>query len=503
MRPFSALPLALCCALASVALAGCGPGVVWFGKSPDRSRDAVVLQEDGGQRVRVDGRDGKTFLGIGIAAMAWSPDNSRLAYPARVAGGWVVVVDGVEGAVFAGVGEIVWSADSRHVAYAAEQRGRWVVVVDGKLGASFEALRARSLQLSDNGERVAFVAEDGGKVVAVVDGVKSAPYDAIGRLAFGSGGRVAFAARRGRESVLVADGKELEACEDIADIAFSPDGKRLVWTGRRKGGWHVIEGESMSAAHERISKIVWSPASDSFAYAAGTGSAEAVVFRGEIGAAYEGVMPGSLTFDATGAHIAYAARRRGAWRVVTDTAEGPPFEEVEPPMFVGESSAVAHIARRGEASFVVLDEHFGPVCAEASQLVLSRDGRRFMHAARSGLRVAVIEGSVSGGPCGGGRCAPAPERSRVHDVVVGGTLVFSDDGRHSGYLAGRAADRELFLMVDGAMAGRFDLNELMAGMALSPDLAGALMGDSKRLTQWVQAEVGLYGRRPSAQRRAR
>jgi signal transduction histidine kinase len=75
---------------ALLALMGCGPGVVWYGKSPDRGRAAVVLQDGDGQRVRVNGRDGPRFLGIGVEAMAWSPDGRRLAYPARTAEGWVV-----------------------------------------------------------------------------------------------------------------------------------------------------------------------------------------------------------------------------------------------------------------------------------------------------------------------------------------------------------------------------------------------------------------------------
>jgi len=74
---------------------------------------------------------------------------------------------------------------------------------------------------------------------------------------------------------------------------------------------------------------------------------------------------------------------------------------------------------------------------------------------------------------------------------VGGTLVFSADGAHTGYVAGRASSRELFLMVDGARAGAFDVEELMAGIVVEPDLAGAFTGDSKRLAQWVRAEVGV------------
>lgn len=479
---------------------GCGPGVVWYGKSPDRGRAVAVLSDSDGQYVRVNGQDGPRYLGIGVEAIAWSPDGRRLAYPARVRDGWVVVTtEGAGGArtsaVHDGIGEIAWSADGEHLAYAAERKGRWLVVVDGREGPTFEALRARSLRLSVDGAHWAYAADEDGQVVVVADGVKSAPYEAVGHLTLGASGGAAFVARRKIGSLVVAGGKESAVYEDVADLALSPSGRRLAWTARRDGHWHVVDNGSESEAYDRVSKLVWAPRSDALAYAVGQGGAEWVVAAGAHGAPYEAILPESLVFDASGAVIAYAARKKGAWRVVTGKDESPPYDDVEAPLFVGPSAAVAHVARRGEATFVVLDGHQGPVHADATGLALSPDGRRFLHAARAGAQVEVIEGEVRGGPCGGGRCTAAVTRAVRHDIVVGGTLVWSASGAHNGYLAGEAKGPGLFLVIDGARAGSFDVGELMASLIVDPDLAGVLTGDSRRLAEWVRAEVALAERR--------
>jgi hypothetical protein len=399
------------------------------------------------------------------------------------------------GAAHDGVGEIVWSRDGEHLAYAAERKGRWLVVVDGREGQTFEALRARSLQLSADGAHHAYAADEDGKVVVVADGLKSAPYEAVGHLTLGGEGFVAFVARRKIGSLVVAGGKESGVYEDVADLALSPGGRRLAWTARRDGHWHVVDGGSESEPYDRVSKLAWAPRTDALAYAVGQGDAEWVVAGGKHGAPYEAILPESLVFDASGTVIAYAARKKGAWRVVTGTDESPPYEDVEPPLFVGDSRAVAHVARRGEATFLVLDGHQGPVHADATGLVLSPDGRRFLYAARAGTQVEVIEGEVRGGPCGGGKCTATATRTVRHDIVVGGTLVWSASGAHSAYLAGEARSRGLFLVIDGARAGSFDMGELMASLVVDPDLSGVLTGDSKRLAAWVRAEVALVERR--------
>ncbi len=486
--------LAVCAALASL-LPGCLAGVVWFGKTPDRARDVAVLQDLKGQHVRVDGVDQKTYLGIGVTSLSWSPDGARLAYPARVEGGWVLVEGGADGPTMDGIGEVTWSADGKHIAYAAERRGRWLVVRDGHPEPSLEALRARSLRFSKDGAHLAYVGDEDRKVVAVVDGVKSTPYDSIGHLIFGAGGRWAFAARRGATSVIVADGRESTAYEDVADLAFSPSGKRLAWTARKMGAWWVVEGLAESGPFERVSSLVWAPRGDKLAFAVGQKTGELVVRDGRSGALYEGVLPGSLTFDSSGSHLVYSARRGHAWRVITDDVEGPPYEDLEAPQFLGDTAATAHVARRGEATFLVLDGHQGPVEADASSLVLSPDGKRFMYAARAGMRVAVREGVVEGGPCGEGRCSPVVKRTSVFDTVIGGTLVFSESGAHSGYLAGQVIGHRIFLVMDGVRRGALDLAEVMAGVVVTPDLAGSLTGDSKVLADWVRAEVTLAEKR--------
>ncbi|MFO0587316.1 MAG: hypothetical protein U0441_07250 [Polyangiaceae bacterium] len=485
--------LALC--VAAVALSGCWSGVVWYGKTPDRSREVAVLQDMRGQRVRVGGDDQKIYPAIGVESIAWSPDGAHLAYAARSPSGWLIVRDGVESRVVEGVGQVLWSPDGKHLAAAVERGGRWMVYRDEFEEPSVETLRARSMRFSEDGEHFGYVGDEARKVVAVIDGVKSAPYDTIGHLVFSPRGSSAFAARRGAESFVVVGGKEHGPYEDIAGLSFSPTGRRLAWIASKEDGWFVIEAGSERGPFDRVSGLVWSPKGDNLAYGVGGRVGEWVVREGKPGRAFEGILPGSLRFDPSGAHIAYAVRALRAWRVVVDEEAGAPYEDLEAPLFVGDSAVTAHLARRGEATFLVVDGHQGPVESNASGLVLSPDGTRFLYTANAGLAVRVVEGRIEGGPCGGGQCRPTVTRVTTHDTVIGGTLVWSDSGQTSGYLAGQRIGHRMFLVTDGVPGAELDLAELMAGVTVNPDLAGALTGDSKALTDWVRAEVTLAEKR--------
>ena len=45
---------------------------------------------------------------------------------------------------------------------------------------------------------------------------------------------------------------------------------------------------------------------------------------------------------------------------------------------------------------------------------------RNSNAARAGLKVRVVEGTIFGGPCGEGRCTPVVKRASQYDTVVAG-----------------------------------------------------------------------------------
>jgi hypothetical protein len=480
--------------LLCVAMAGCASQVAFSARSPDRRRRVVVVQDGGEQRVQLDGRDSPPYLGVGVDALSWSRDGNHLAYPARRHDGWVVVRDGVAGPPWEGVGSIAWSPRGDHLAYAAEKRGRWFVVRDGQPGAPHDGLRARSLRFSADGEHLGYAAEAGGRVVVVLDGNTSSPYDAAGRLVLGPGGRHGFVAQRGQDMLVVVAGAESGRYEDVADLALSPGDGRAAWIARSEGAWRVVLDGRESEPFARISALLWSRAG-LLSYVASRGEGALVVVDGAAGPTHDEVLAGSLTFDAAGTLAAYAASKGGAWRAIVGGKEGPRVDEIGPPCFLGTSPALAYLARRGNRRFLVVDGHQGPAHEEASELVTSADGSRFAFLARDGGNTSVIEGRVLGAGCGGGACRPREHAAMPADVFVDGSLTFSRDGEHLGWLAGDRADRQLFLMVDGARLRPFDLVELLEPPAAEAlDSAMAAPG-TERFAELVRAELALLALR--------
>ncbi|MBK8254267.1 MAG: hypothetical protein IPK82_16565 [Polyangiaceae bacterium] len=194
-----------------LALAGCGPRVVWYGKTPSREHDVAVLSNGDGQWVKVDAREGNKSRGVGVDALKFSPSGEYLAYPSQQADGWKVEVFSVSNLplpgwnfkAYDGVGALVWSEDSRHLACAVEEKGRWRVVLDGKEQPSVESIRARSLILSAEGDHLVYAADEDGAVVVIVDGVKSLRYQSVARLTLSKQGKVALspAKKMGRRAL--------------------------------------------------------------------------------------------------------------------------------------------------------------------------------------------------------------------------------------------------------------------------------------------------------------
>ena len=232
--PALALALAFACA-------GCGPALVWSGKTPDRLHRIDVIKQSGIEWVMVDGRRRAAYRAIAAWSLAMSHDGRHLAYAARLAGRWLVVHDGHPGRGWDGIGEIVLSPAGR-LAYAAEQGGRWHVVVDGRAGPAWDALLAGTLRFSPDGARVAYAASNDAGVHVVVDGRIGPAWDGVGQLGFGAGGaHLVYAARRGDQRRAVVDGAMDPPFDELAHLEPGARGGACqrstpAWA-RRAGTW--------------------------------------------------------------------------------------------------------------------------------------------------------------------------------------------------------------------------------------------------------------------------
>src|SRR5262245_58215909 len=109
----------------AVAIAGCGPTVLWSGHTADRHVRVEVIQEGGLQYVVLDGKRRSAYRGIAGWSIAFSA-RGHLSYAAQVGRDWVVVADGLVSERWSAVGALVLSPDGR-LAYAAERDGGWHV----------------------------------------------------------------------------------------------------------------------------------------------------------------------------------------------------------------------------------------------------------------------------------------------------------------------------------------------------------------------------------------
>jgi WD40 repeat protein len=494
--------------LAMPCLGGCLESIVFYGRSPDRRHLAEIVEGPGGQWVRVDGREGKSYRGIGVESLAYCPDGRKIAYAAEQKAGWVVVTQPTLGPragvplgdpasprrVWEGIGEIVWSPDGEHLAYAAERAG-WRVVRDGREGPVFEALLAHSLSWSPDGRRLAYVGQRG-ESRFVVDGDRVGHgYDGIAGLTFSAdGARLGYVARRGESVELVIEGVAGKPHPAISDFALSPRGGRfayvaldeaepLAFSGPRGGSrrlrWFTVVDGVFGSRYDRIASLAFDPTGAHLAYAARRDSAEFVVVDGVEGEALEGIVTASLSFSPDGKHLVYGERTGGRARVVFDGVAGPPFDSIARPVFAPAGERWAYVARRGALSLVVDNGREGRAYDWVGSLVYSPDGRRLGYLARRGGQGLVVH---------------EPARTAL-DGAVEGSLVFSRDSGHWACLVTPSGAFGLYVAIDGVPRIRFDLEELTAAVARLPYSERLLSDHTDLVRRWVAAELELYLRR--------
>ena len=228
----------------------CGPTVVWYGRSPDRCKQAKVIETKNKQYLSLDQKRGQYYDGIAIEGLVFSPDSKHLAYPARQDQRWAVVADGIRSPFWDGIGQVMFSPNSTELVYVAQRGSLWYVVRGADDGPGYEELLADSLRFSPDGKRLAFAIQRGKFVHVVIDGEAQPANDAIGKLSFSpDSGRLTYPARRGESTHLIVGDWISPPHEAIAEFAFNPQDERVAYLARQDQRWFEI---GRASCRERV-----------------------------------------------------------------------------------------------------------------------------------------------------------------------------------------------------------------------------------------------------------
>lgn len=313
-------------------------------------------------------------------------------------------------------------------AYAVRVGTRWAVAVDGRTGALWDAVGAP--RMSPDGAHVAYPAEARGRWHVVRDDSAGASFDAVraGTLRFdATGRRLAYVARRGTALHVVDDGIVSEAWREVGDLAFAPrraGAGVLFYTAQDATGWRVVRDGAAGPRWPQVRDLRVAPDGRA-AHVVATGGREAVVTDSVPSRWHTAVLGLSLTDDGRGAYVARDDTLLAAW--LMDGTR----------LAAGEVHDVA-LGAAGRAAWV----------------------------RATGERHAIV----------------APHGTFVFDLVVAGTLQFTDDGAQWTALVGDRARRELRVVVDGRVRGRrLDWEEVTRRVQQGAGAEG--------LRTWVAAEA--------------
>lgn len=422
---------------AVAVLLGCGPPSAWHGLSPDHLRTFTVSESEGRTCIAVDGGEDRCYEGIALPQIVFSPDGGSLSYPVRQGERWLVIRDGEPGPVVDGIGEMTFSRDGARLAYTAQTGDTWHVVVDGDFGQPFDSLVSGTLLFGPQGRRVAFAGYRGSETVVVVDGVAGPGHAGVARLRFSEDGR------------------------SFAYLARDADAVRLYVDG-------VVEARGTS-----VESFVLGPAGGLVAYVLREGGEAWVVRGGRRWGPYRQARDLRLRGDGA---LLFVARDAEGERVVVDGRAEPPYASVEAPVVSAEGSAWGYVAHDSAGSVVVLDGASVDQRTWIGDLALNPGGDRYAYLTRGVDADVVVD-----------------DRGFTRfDMVVDGTLQFTDGGARWACLAGTLEDRRLFVAVEGHPDTRpFEWSDF-TGVADGRSTAGLRSGAAEEaLRAWVAAESAL------------
>jgi hypothetical protein len=454
VRSWIALLVALAC--------GCGPTLVWTGRTADRMHRIDVMRDGGLDFVMIDGKRRAAYRGVAGWSIATAGDH--IAFAARIVDHWVVVHDGaISRHTWDGIGELQLTADNRLV-YVAERAGGWHVVAGTAVGPRVDAVMRGTLTIA--GSHVAYVAQLGARTHAVVDGRLGDAFDGVGQLSLTADGRHAYAARRALDAFAIVDGQPGPRCDGVSRLTLGPRG-RVAYSAALGDETHLVLDGEIGATVDSVRNIVFRDDGAHVAWISRVGTLDVLALDDAPIAAWPARRTSKLAFRPTAAGgqrvgLAYVMTTESGEHVVVDGTPGPLFDEVRTPVWSNDGR-IAYAARRGTRWLVVdgareLDAGDGvgdPVFA----------GKRLAYAGRRGARGYVtVDGTTF-----------------PFDLVFEDSIAFSADGSRWGAVAGDRGREQLFIVIDGTRKIPVTVRELYSAVASG--------GDESTLRRWTQAEL--------------
>ena len=443
----------------TLALAGCGPDLVWYGHGTDRTRRFEIYQR-GSEQWLVEGeRVSARFDAIATQGFARSPHGSRVAFAAlrKDATGrerWQVLLDLRPGPSWDAVAALRFDPRGTRLAYLAELGGRWRAVVDDRPGPGFDSIDPDTLAFSPDGTRVGYVAFDGACQRVVID-------DHVGRCVHAVRA-FALAARAENDLVIESDAQRSEHSRVLVGgvqvLAVEQPVGRLV-TDASRAHWAL----ELVGFGEQRARLVGRRAEN--AQPAPLAEADQL---------------GHIVLAPDGSRLAYTLRQGDRWFAVLDdgaSSAGSPlrstaYDAIEAPVFSADARHVGYLARGTAHADVVIDGHVRErvPTPTATALALSPDGTRLSYVYRDAHGPVLV----------------VDRAAHRFDVIVEGTLRFDPRGEHWAALAGERSRRELFVVVDGEVRLPFDATELFGGGLGEEGDVIELLG------RWVEAELARF-----------
>jgi hypothetical protein len=453
-------PLALVVALGALAC-GCGPTLIWTGRTADRMHRVDVMRDGGLDFVLIDGKRRAAYRGVAGWSIATAGDH--VAFAARIGRRWVVIHDGAMSAKWDGIGELQLSADNRLV-YIAERGGGWHVVTGTAAGPRVDAVLRGTLTIA--GSHVAYVAVVGSKTHVVIDGVRGEPFDGIGQLSLTAEGRSAYAARRGLDAYAVVGGVLDPRCDGVALLTLGPRG-RVAYAASLGDASHLVLDGVIGATVDSVKDIVFRDDGAHVAWISRVGSLDVLALDDAPIAAWPARRGSKLAFRPTaagrqGPGLAYVLTTEHGEQLVVDGTHGPLFDEVRTPVW-SRDGRIAYAARRGARWLIVDGDREHDAGDAVGDPVFA--GKRIAFAGRRGTRGYVVVDGIT----------------FPFDLVFEDSVAFSADGARWGAVAGDRAREQLFIVIDGTRRVPVAVRELYSAVASG--------GDESTLRRWTEAEL--------------